>query len=48
MIKLKDIEMKYNDNGTEILALKLKKLELEENKKIALVGASGSRKNNVI
>lgn len=47
MIKLKDVEMKYNDNGTEILALKIKNLELKEKKKIAFVGASGSGKTTL-
>lgn len=47
MIKLKDIEMRYNDNGQEIIALKLKELNLEENKNIAFVGSSGSGKTTI-
>lgn len=47
MIKLKDIEMKYNDNGQEILALKMKKLQLQEKKHYAFVGASGSGKTTL-
>lgn len=47
MIKLRDIEMRYNDNGQEILALKLKKLQLQENKHYAFVGASGSGKTTL-
>lgn len=47
MIKLNDIEMTYNDNGQKITALKLKKLEIEEGKQIAFVGASGSGKTTL-
>ena len=47
MIKLKDIEMKYNDNGQEILALKIKNLKLQNKKHIAFVGASGSGKTTL-
>lgn len=47
MIKLKDIEMRYNDNGQEILALKLKKLNIENGKQVAFVGASGSGKTTL-
>ena len=47
MIKLKDIEMKYNDNGQEILALKIKNLKLPNKKHIAFVGASGSGKTTL-
>ena len=47
MIKLKDIEMKYNDNGQEILALKIRKLNLKEKKHIAFIGASGSGKTTL-
>lgn len=47
MIRLENIAMKYNDNGNEIVALKLKKLELEEGKQIAFIGASGSGKTTL-
>lgn len=47
MIKLRDIEMKYNDNGNEILVLKLKSLDLKKGKQIAFVGASGSGKTTI-
>ena len=47
MIKLKDLEMKYNDNGQEILALKIKNLKLKDQKHIAFVGASGSGKTTL-
>lgn len=47
MIKLKNIEMKYNDNGQEILALKIKKLNLKDKKHIAFIGASGSGKTTL-
>lgn len=47
MIKLKDVEMKYNDNGQEILALKIKNLKLQDKKHIAFVGASGSGKTTL-
>ncbi len=47
MIKLKDVEMKYNDNGQEILALKIKNLKLKDQKHIAFVGASGSGKTTL-
>lgn len=47
MIQLRDIEMKYEDNGQEILALKLKKLNIEEGKQVAFIGASGSGKTTL-
>lgn len=47
MIKLKDITMKYNDNGTEIEALKLKKLNIEDGKHVAFIGASGCGKTTL-
>lgn len=47
MIKLKDIEMKYSDNGQEILALKIKNLKLQDRKHIAFIGASGSGKTTL-
>lgn len=47
MIQLRDIEMKHEDNGQEILALKLKKLNIEEGKQVAFIGASGSGKTTL-
>lgn len=47
MIKIKNVEVKYNDNGQEILALKLKRLILGDEKHIAFVGASGSGKTTL-
>lgn len=47
MIKLRNIEMNYNDNGQEIMALKLKKLDIKEGKQVAFVGASGSGKTTL-
>ncbi len=47
MIKLRNIEMKYNDNGQEILALKIKKLQLKSKNHYAFIGASGAGKTTV-
>lgn len=47
MIKLKNIVMKYNDNGTEIEALKLKELQIENGKHIAFIGSSGCGKTTL-
>ncbi len=47
MIKLKDIEMTYNDNGTKINALKLKKLEVNDGERVAFIGSSGCGKTTL-
>ena len=39
--------MKYNDNGMDIMALKIKELKLESGKKIAFIGSSGSGKTTL-
>ncbi len=47
MIKLKNIVMKYNDNGTEIEALKLKELKIDDGKHVAFIGSSGCGKTTL-
>lgn len=47
MIKLKNIEMTYDDNGTKINALKLKKLEVKDGEKVAFIGSSGCGKTTL-
>ncbi len=47
MIKLKNIEMTYNDNGTKINALKLKELKINDGEKVAFIGSSGCGKTTL-
>lgn len=47
MINIKNVVMKYQDNGTEIEALKIKKLKIEDGKKVAFVGSSGCGKTTL-
>lgn len=47
MINIKNVVMKYQDNGTEIEALKIKKLKIEDAKKVAFVGSSGCGKTTL-
>ncbi len=47
MISLKNIEMTYDDNGTKINALKLKKLDIKEGEKVAFIGSSGCGKTTL-
>ena len=47
MIKLKNVEMTYDDNGTKINALKLKKLEVKDGEKVAFIGSSGCGKTTL-
>lgn len=47
MINIKDVIMKYQDNGTEIEALKIKKLQIKDGKKVAFIGSSGCGKTTL-
>ncbi len=47
MIKIKNIVMKYHDNGVEIDALKIKKLQIKDGKKVAFIGSSGCGKTTL-
>lgn len=47
MINIKNVVMKYQDNGTEIEALKIKKLKIEDGKKVAFIGSSGCGKTTL-
>ncbi|MBQ9267110.1 MAG: ABC transporter ATP-binding protein [Clostridia bacterium] len=47
MINLKNLRMKYYDNGTEIEALKLKKISIEDGKHVAFIGSSGCGKTTL-
>lgn len=47
MINLKNIEMIYDDNGTKINAVKVKKLEVKEGEKVAFIGSSGCGKTTL-
>ncbi len=47
MIKLKNVEMTYDDNGTKIHALKLKELEVKDGEKVAFIGSSGCGKTTL-
>lgn len=47
MVKLKDISMVYDDNGTTINALKLKTLKVESGEKVAFIGSSGCGKTTL-
>ena len=47
MIKLKNIEMTYDDHGTKINALKLKKIEVKDGEKVAFIGSSGCGKTTL-
>lgn len=47
MINLKNIEMIYDDNGTKINAVKVKKLEVKDGEKVAFIGSSGCGKTTL-
>ncbi len=47
MIKLKNVEMTYDDNGTKINALKLKELKVDDGEKVAFIGSSGCGKTTL-
>lgn len=47
MINIKNVVMKYQDNGTEIEALKIKKLQIKDGKKVAFIGSSGCGKTTL-
>lgn len=47
MINIKNVIMKYQDNGTEIEALKIKKLQIKDGKKVAFIGSSGCGKTTL-
>ena len=47
MISLKNLEMTYDDNGTKINALKIKKIEIENGEKVAFIGSSGCGKTTL-
>lgn len=47
MINIKNVVMKYHDNGTEIEALKIKNLQIKDGKKVAFVGSSGCGKTTL-
>ena len=47
MVELKNIEMTYDDNGTKINALKLKKLSINDGEKVAFIGSSGCGKTTL-
>ncbi len=47
MIKLKNIRMQYEDNGTKIEALKLKELQIKDEKHVAFIGSSGCGKTTL-
>ena len=47
MVSIKNVEMIYDDNGTKIEALKLKKLEIKNGEKVAFIGSSGCGKTTL-
>ena len=47
MIDLKNIEMVYDDNGTKINALKIKKIIINDGEKVAFIGSSGCGKTTL-
>ena len=47
MIDLKNIEMVYDDNGTKINALKVKKVIINDGEKVAFIGSSGCGKTTL-
>ena len=47
MISLKNLEMTYDDNGTKINALKIKKIEIKNGEKVAFIGSSGCGKTTL-
>ena len=47
MINLKNIEMTYDDNGTKINALKIKKISIEDGERVAFIGSSGCGKTTL-
>lgn len=47
MIKIKNLVMNYFDNGVKIEALKIKKLEIADGKKVAFIGSSGCGKTTL-
>ena len=47
MIDLKNVEMTYDDNGTKINALKIKKIAVKDGEKVAIIGSSGCGKTTL-